>query len=96
MVFVNFILSSIDVTGMTGGNNLYIRGHGFTPTSATTLSAISESGFDLTTGYFGIVADIDTSGNIFVRELKDAASNIISNVSQFSGATIRISGWFMV
>lgn len=96
MVFVNFSLSSIDVTGMTGANNLYIRGHGFTPTSATTLSAISESGFDLTTGYFGIVADIDTSGNIFVRELKDAASNIISNVSQFSGATIRISGWFMV
>lgn len=96
MVFVNFNLSSIDVTGMTGANNFYIRGHGFTPTSATTLSAISESGFDLTAGYFGIVADIDTSGNIFVRELKDAASNIISNVSQFSGATIRISGWFMV
>ncbi len=96
MVFVNFSLSSIDVTGMTGGNNFYIRGHGFTPTSATTLSAISESGFDLTTGYFGIVADIDTSGNIFVRELKDADGNIIANVSQFSGATIRISGWFMV
>lgn len=96
MVFVNFSLSSIDVTGMTGANNLYIRGHGFTPTSATTLSAVSESGFDLTAGYFGIVADIDTNGNIFVRELQDAGSNIIANVSQFSGATVRISGWFMV
>jgi hypothetical protein len=60
------------------------------------LSAVSESGFDLTAGYFGIVADIDTNGNIFVRELQDAGSNIIANVSQFSGATVRISGWFMV
>ena len=96
MVFVNFALSSIDVTGMTGGNNLYIRGHGFTPTSATALGTPAVSNFDLSTGYFGIVAEVDTSGNIFVRELQDSASNIIANVSQFSGATIRISGWFMV
>ena len=96
MVFINFSLSSISVAGMTGGNNLYIRGHGFTPAYSATLGPVSESNITLSAGCFDLVADINSSGDIYVRELKDAAINVILNVSQYSGATIRISGWFMV
>ena len=96
MVFINFILNTVDITGMTGINNLYIRGHGFTPAYSSILGPVSGSNITLSVGVFDLVAGIETDGNIVIREIKDAAVNVILNVGQCSGALIRVSGWFMV
>ena len=96
MVWVNIKFSNIDITGMTSGNNFYIRGHGFTPTESAVFGTPVVSDFDLATGDFNVVAEIGTDGNITLREIQDSAQNTIANVHQIDGADIRISGWFKV
>ena len=96
MVWLNVLFSSIDITGMTSGNNAYIRGHGFSPSDTAVFGTPVVSNFDLSAGYFNLVAEMSSDGNIIIRELADNASNVIANVSQLSGATMRLSGWFMV
>jgi hypothetical protein len=96
MVWVNLKFSNISISGMTSGNNFYIRGHGFTPTESAVFGTPVVSDFDLQAGDFNVVAEIGTDGNITFREIQDSAINTIANVSQIDGADIRISGWFKV
>ena len=96
MVWVNLKFSNIDISGMTSTNNLYIRGHGFTPTESAVFGTPVLSDFVLAAGDFNVVAEIATDGNITLREIQDSAQNTIANVSQLSGADIRMSGWFKV
>jgi hypothetical protein len=96
MVWINLSLPNINISGMTSGNNFYIRGHGFTPTESAVFGTPVVSDFDLATGDFNVVAEIGTDGNITLREIQDSAVNTIANVSQIDGADIRLSGWFKV
>jgi len=95
MVYVNISLSAIDITGMTAATNAYIRGHGFTPVASSVLG-IAQSNVDITAGFTQVSAEIQTDGNIFLREQRDAGLNSIIDVSQINGASFRISGWFEV
>ncbi len=96
MVWVNMKFSNVSISGMTSGNNAYIRGHGFTPTESAVFGTPVLSDFDLATNDFNVVAEIGTDGNITLREIQDSAGNTIANVLQIDGADIRISGWFKV
>lgn len=102
MVWLNVSFSAVDVTGMTGANNAYIRGHGFTPAESARFDGLVMSGFDLTTNAYQVAAEMQSDGNIVIREMADsgvdigggAGVNVIANVSQINGAVIRLSGWF--
>ena len=96
MVWVNMSFSNVSISGMTSGNNFYIRGHGFTPTESAVFGTPVVSDFNLAAGDFNVVAEIATDGNITFREIQDSATNTIANVSQIDGADIRMSGWFKV
>lgn len=95
MVFINFTMSAISIAGMTGAVNAYIRGHGFTPVDNAVLN-VAYSNVDVTAAFLQLVAEIQTDGNIFLREERDAGTNNIVDVSQMNGASIRVSGWFEV
>ena len=96
MVWVNLSLANISISGMTSGNNFYIRGHGFTPTQSAVFGTPVVNDFVLQAGDFNVVAEISTDGNITLKEIQDSATNTIANVSQINGADLRISGWFKV
>ncbi len=96
MVWINFNITDIDITGMTGSNNAYIKGAPFTPPQSAVLGSIVENDYDLPADAFNVVAEIGTDGQITLREVRDDAVNVITNVSQIDGADIRVSGWFKI
>ena len=94
MVWINFNISNIDVTGMSGVKNMFFKGHGFTPMEQTVLGPVVLNDFNLAASRFSVVAEITSDGDIVLREMGDAVENITANVSQFSGTDVRVSGWF--
>ena len=104
MMWVDCIITNISVSGMTGVNNLYIRGAALSPAAGdsnfTLVPAISTPinvvvsnvRFDALATQIG--ATVEESGNIVIREFRDDDTNILANISQFNGARMRISGWF--
>jgi hypothetical protein len=96
MVWIDFFLENIDITGMTAGNNAYFRGHNLTADGSAVIGPASVNNYDLPTGdYFNVIAQTTHSTDyIIMREMRDSAANLVTNVSQLDGANVRISGWF--
>jgi len=101
---IQFKLSNIDITGMTGGSNAYFRetavvpsSNNFTLASASNNCPLQLYGSDIDfNSKDALIADIGTTGNITIREWTSLAGNVISNVSQVDGADIYVSGSFIV
>jgi hypothetical protein len=108
LVYLRISFSNISTTGMTGANNLYIRGAALSPTLAEgSLFTLATSAFggvgsvhfnnvSLTAGTVQLTPQVSTTGVITLNEYYTAATNAIANVNQFTAATLTISLIFSV
>lgn len=94
MVDVDLRFESFDTAGMASSNNLFICTLPFTPASERVLGDASLSGVDFLTGEIEAMWVVNTSGNVFLRMIKDNGVHPIANVSQFDGATFEVAGNF--
>ena len=96
MVYLHFYWNGITTTGMTPGNSLSMRGHGFKPYAWQILGAPRYDNFNFPGDVDDVNINISPDGDILVRLSKDNGATISATVEMMEGSNMNASGWFRI
>ena len=102
MMNINFKLSNINISGLTAATNAILHFEGLSnPTFFEKLAAqdtwLQGLFNDITlNASIQLVAELNETGYIVIKELRDGGTHVIADVSQIDGADIYVSGSYQI